>query len=332
MRSAGVPAAAGPTPCRLALDPLRRVAGVLRQAAVEWWRDDTLELSAALAFYTVLSLAPLVVIALAVAGAVFGEEAATRELIAQLEDLIGRAGGEAVRAVAEHARVSRGGPAATALGLAAVALGATAVFTQLQTALNRIWDVKASPERGVVARLLRKRLVGLGLALGAGFLLVVSLLSSALLASSGNVLAVRLPELGWFWRGLETVVSYVVISLLYVTIYKVLPDVRIAWRDVIVGGLVSSALFSIGRSGIGLYLGRMAVGDPYGAAGSLVVLLLWVYYTALVSFYGAELTQVYARRYGSRIRPAEYAVRRGRGKPAAEALPDGAERARPSTV
>lgn len=297
---------------------MRGAWGVLRQAAVEWWNDDTFQLSAALAFYTLFSLAPLVMIALAVAGAVFGEESATRELIAQVEALIGRAGGQAVRAVAENVRASGGGPTATALGLAAVALGSTAVFAQLQTALNRIWDVKASPRRWALGRLVKNRLLGLALAIGAGFLLVVSLVLSALLAGTEAALSGGLPELAGLWSAAEAVVSYLLIAGLYMAIYKVLPDARIAWRDVVVGALVSSALFSAGKYGIGLYLGRTAIGDPYGTAGSLVVLLIWVYYTALVSFYGAEFTQVYARRYGSRIRPAEYAVRRGQGKPTRE--------------
>jgi membrane protein len=141
---------------------------------------------------------------------------------------------------------------------------------------------------------------------------------SALLAGTEAVLSGGLPDLAWLWSAAEAVVSYLLIAGLYMAIYKVLPDARIAWRDVVVGGLVSSALFSVGKYGIGLYLGRTAIGDPYGAAGSLVVLLIWVYYTALVSFYGAEFTQVYARRYGSRIRPVEYAVRRGQGKPTRE--------------
>ena len=302
--------------------PARRVGaaawGLLRQAAVEWWNDDTFQLSAALAFYTVFSLAPMVVIAVAVAGAIFGAEQATNELIAQVESLIGSAGGRAVRAVLDNAQTSGGGPIATFLGIAAVAIGSTAVFAQLQTALNRIWDVKAVAGRGMIASLIRDRLLGMALAVGAGFLLMVSLVLRAMLSATEAVLANGIPAWGWFWGVTEAGVSFLLVAGLYMTIYKVLPDARIAWRDVVVGALVTSALFSLGKYFIGLYLGRMSVGDVYGAAGSLVVLLVWVYYTALVSFFGAEFTQVYARRYGSHIRPAEYAVRRGGGKPAAE--------------
>jgi membrane protein len=297
---------------------LRAAFALLRQSAVEWWRDDTFQLSAAVAFYTLFSLAPLVVIAIAVAGAVFGEEQATRELVAQVDALVGKAGGRAVRAVIENARASGGGPTATLLGIAAVAIGSTAVFAQLQTALNRIWDVKAEPSRGRLAGLVRDRLIGLALAVGTGFLLVVSLVLSATLSAARSLVADGLPGLGWLWSGAEASLSYLLVAGLYMTIFKVLPDARIAWRDVVVGALVTSALFALGKYAIGAYLGRMSIGDPYGAAGSLVVLLAWVYYTGLVSFFGAEFTQVYARRYGSRIRPAPYAVRRGGGKPASE--------------
>jgi membrane protein len=294
---------------------------LLRTAAVEWWNDDTFQLAAALAFYTIFSLAPLVVIALGVAGAIFGPELATHELRVQAEALVGKPGGQAIGGIVANAHASGSGPVATALGLGAVAIGATAVFAQLQTALNRIWDVKPDPRRGLVRGLIRNRLLGLALALGTGFLLVVSLVLSAVLSATRDVVTQWIPSLPWLWRGAETATSFAVITALYMTIYKVLPDVRATWRDVAVGGAVSAGLFTVGKYAIGLYLGRMSIGSVYGAAGSFAVLLVWVYYTALMSFYGAEFTQVYARRYGSRIRPASYAVRRGAGKPASESPP-----------
>jgi membrane protein len=303
-------------------DAVRRLLGVLRQAAVEWWDDDVFQLSAALAFYTVFSLAPLIVIALAVASVVFGEEQATRALISQVQSLIGSAGAEAVRAVVENARVAGDSRVATLLGIVTLAIGATAIFAQLQTALNRIWDVRVVAGRGVMARLLRDRLLGLALAIGTGFLLIVSLVMSAVISAASHVWIGGVSEIPWLWSLVETGVGLFVVTALYMVIYRVLPDAEIAWRDVAVGAFVSAALFTLGKYLIGMYLGSASIGDVYGAAGSLVALLVWVYYTAVVSFFGAEFTQVYARRHGSRIEPSEHAVRRGRGKPATEPAED----------
>ena len=309
--------------------PWRRVRAtgeLFRVAAVRWYQDDAFQLAAALAFYTVFSLAPLVVIAVAVASFAFGREVAVRALVDQMEALVGRAGGIAVRDVVENAAYSGRGTLATILGLGAVAIGATAVFAQLQVALNRIWNVQAAPRRGQVGALIRGRLVGFALAVGAGFVLVVSLVVSALLSATQTELTRAMPEWPWLWRGLEMGVSFLIITGLFMTVYKTLPDVQIAWRDVAVGATVSALLFAAGKYAIGLYLGRMSIGDVYGTAGSFAVLLVWVYYTALVSFFGAEFTQVFARRHGSRIRPSSYAVRRddegaGRERPA-EGDPD----------
>lgn len=289
-----------------------RAAGELfRDTAVRWWQDDAFQLAAALAFYTVFSLAPLVVIAVWVASFAFGEEAAVRALVGQMEALVGRAGGVAVRAVVENAAYSRQGAVATLISLGTIGIGATAVFGQLQAALNRIWEVQAVTRREKIGALVRGRLIGFALAIGAGFLLVVSLIVSAVLSAMQYELARVMPGWDGLWRALEVTASFGIVTLLFMTVYKALPDATISWRDVFVGAAVSAVLFSLGKYAIGLYLGQMSIGDVYGAAGSFAVLLVWVYYTALVSFFGAEFTHVYARRHGSRIEPVEYAEPRG---------------------
>jgi membrane protein len=290
---------------------VRAVAVVFREAAVRWYQDDAFQLAAALAFYTVFSLAPLVVIAISVASLAFGREAAVDALVGQMEALVGRAGGIAVRDVVENAAYSQQGTVATLLGVGAIVIGATAVFAQLQVALNRIWGVHAEPRWSQVGALIRGRLVGFALALGAGFVLIVSLVLSAVLSATQSEVTRAMPEWPWLWRGLEIGISFLIVTGLFMTVYKTLPDVEIGWRDVTVGAAVSALLFAVGKYAIGLSLGRMSIGDVYGTAGSFAVLLVWVYYTALVSFFGAEFTLAYAKHHGWRIQPSPYAVRCG---------------------
>lgn len=177
--------------------------------------------------------------------------------------------------------------------------------------MNQIWDVQVNPRRGVIGSLIRDRLLSFGVVLGIGFLLLVSLVFSAVLAGAHESLAHGIPGLGWFWQGLNIVLSLVLTTALFVLLYKLLPDVELSWRDVFVGAAVTALLFNVGKLIIGLYLGRATVGSYYGAAGSFVVLLVWVYYSALVFFFGAEFTHVYAQRLGPGIRPVEHSVRKG---------------------
>jgi membrane protein len=188
-------------------------------------------------------------------------------------------------------------------------IGSSAVFVNLQSALNHIWRVKPAPGTSKWKGLLRDRIRSFGIVLAVGFLLLVSMGFSALLSGMRELMLQRTQEFHWIWQFSNTAISFIITMVLFAMIYKYLPDVRIKWDDVFIGATITAALFSTGKFLIGLYLGRTAIGSTYGAAGSFVVLLIWIYYSALICFLGAEFTQVYARRYGSRIRPEPHAVR-----------------------
>ena len=284
---------------------------LLKITALDWWNDNTLRLAASLAFYTVFSLAPIIIIATAVAAMIVGEEVAHRTLIDQIDGLVGEAGAVAVSDVLKSADASNRSVLATIIGVGSLLVGSTAVFAELQAALNQIWDVQAAPEgTRMIRKLVVDRLVSFSLVLGIGFLLLVSLIISAILAFVEESLNVWLP-MAWVWRLANIVVSYLVVTFIFMAIYKILPDVKITWRDVLVGAAVTALLFTLGKFFIGLYLGQVPLAGTYGAAGSFVVLLIWIYYSALICFFGAEFTQVYARRYGSQIHPNSQAVRIG---------------------
>jgi membrane protein len=272
--------------------------GLLRETVVEWWADDALRLGAALAYYTVFSLAPVLVIVLGVASLVFGEETARSGLVEQLRGLMGPDGAAAVEIVIEKA--SRRESATLRAGLLALVLtvlGASGAFGQLQRALNEIWDV-ADSRKGILA-LLRGRLLSFGMVLLVGFLLLVSLVIAALIATLDEVLARELAILQPVLGVVQFTLSLGVATLLFAAIFKVLPDADVRWADVWVGAFATALLFEVGKTLIGLYIGNAGVGSMYGAAGSLVTLLLWVYYSSQILFLGAEFTQVWARRRGS---------------------------------
>ncbi|MEB3830340.1 YihY/virulence factor BrkB family protein [Phormidium sp. CCY1219] len=286
---------------------LKVIWRLLKRTFAEWQKDKASRLAAALAYYTAFSLAPMLIIAIAVAGLVFGQEAAQGEIVAQLQDLVGREGAQVIETAIENARQPRSGIWATIISIALLLFGATGLFTQLQDALNTIWDVKPKPDEGV-KKLLKTRVLSFAMVVAIGFLLLASLVVSAALAAIGKYFDNLVPELMFLWQTLNFVISLGVITLLFAMIYKVLPDVKIAWSDVWIGGAITSVLFALGKYLIGLYLGNSSVGSTYGAAGSFVVLLLWINYSAQILFFGAEFTQVYANRYGSRIVPTSHAM------------------------
>lgn len=276
---------------------MRGALAIVRHAFSDWRRDNAGRLGAALSYYTLFSLAPLLVVAIAVAGFFFGREAAQGQIVAQIQGLIGEAGARAVQDMIDSSRRPAAGVLATALGLGTLLLGATGAFTELKSALNVVWDVK--DEGGGIRALLRGRLWAFAMVLAVGFLLTVSLLISAAVAAAD----------GFFeWVGIPPALvhlanaasSFVVITVLFALLFKYLPDTEVAWRDVWLGAAVTSALFTIGKALIGLYLGRSSVASVYGAAGSVVVIIVWVYYAAQIFFFGAEVTQAYAHRHGSR--------------------------------
>ena len=275
----------------------------LLKAATRAWVDDYApSMGAALSYYTLFSLAPLLIIVIAVAGMVFGQEAAQGEIVAQLRGLMGKEGAAAVEAMLESVRKPAQGVVATILGIATLLLGATAVFGELQSALDRIWRVPAKNKVSGLWRMVRTRLLSFGLVLGLGFLLVVSLIASAALAALGRWWGTWFEGWDVVLEILNFAVSFGSFTLLFAMIYKIMPRASIPWSDVWTGAAVTSLLFTVGKVLIGLYLGRSSLASGYGAAGSLVVLLAWVYYSAQIFLLGAEYTWVYAHRRGSRAK------------------------------
>ena len=290
----------------------RKYWQLARKSVDEFFEDSPFQLAAALSFYTVLSLSPLVLIVVAAAGLVWGEQPVRSELLNQIRELTGDAGAETVRTVLESTTISGQSIGSMILGIITLLFGATTVFAQLQSSLNQIWDVKTAVKtvtrRGVLWSLIRTRLLSLTLVLAVGFLLLVSLVVSAALAAFQAYLSRAFPGGGTLWQILNFLVSLLVISVLIAMVYRVLPDVRLDWPDVWVGAVTTSLLFGVGKFLIGLYLGRASIGSSYGAAGSLVVFLVWVYYSSLIMFFGAEITFVYAQDRRNRVRPTELAV------------------------
>ena len=279
---------------------------LLKETVREWREDGANRLAAALAYYTTFSLAPLLVLVIAIAGLAGGQEAAQTQTMAQVEDLLGVEGREFIEGMIESASRPETGLTATFIGAVTLLFGALGVFGELQNSLNTIWEVKPKPAKGWVdgvKRFVIKRILSFTMVLGIGFLLLASLVLSAAVSALGEYISSRWP-MADFWLGLiNFIVSFLVITLLFAMIFKFLPEIKIAWKDVWLGAAVTSVLFSLGKFLIGLYLGRSEVGNTFGAAGSLAILLIWIYYSAQILFFGAEFTQVYANRYGSKIVP-----------------------------
>ncbi|MDJ0636934.1 MAG: YihY/virulence factor BrkB family protein [Xenococcaceae cyanobacterium MO_188.B29] len=279
---------------------------LLKEAFRQWQADKASLLAAALAYYTVFSITPLLVIAIAIAGAVFGQENARGAILEQINELVGNQGAQAIETALANANQPQLSSLASTISVVVLLIGASGVFAQLQEALNTVWNVKAKPNGGIW-QLIRKRLLSFGMVLAIGFLLLVSLILSAILSGIGNLEINLLPGFDPLWHWLNVAISFGFITLLFALIYKYLPDVKIRWKDVWVGAIMTALLFTLGKSLIGLYLGRGSLGSAYGAAGSLIVFLAWVFYSAQILLFGAELTQVYARKYGRQIRPDKHA-------------------------
>ena len=286
---------------------VRTFLNLLKATWDEWNEDKAPRLGAALAYYTVFSLAPLLIIVIAIAGFVFGQQAAQTAVLDQVRGLVGEQGSQLLQTALQSSQHPTQGLVATVVSLAGLALGALGVFGALQDALNTIWEVAPKPGLSLVEQI-KLRFMPLTLVLGTGFLLLVSLVVSAVLTGIGAYFGSLLPLPAFVFEAINFILSFVIITLLFALIFKYLPDAHIAWRDVWIGSLLTSLLFVIGKLLIGLYLGNASVGSIYGAAGSLAVLLVWIYYSAQILFLGAEFTQVYANQYGSRIRPDAHAV------------------------
>jgi membrane protein len=270
------------------------------KAGKAWSEDYAPSMGAAIAYYTVFSLAPLLVIVIAVAGAVFGRDAVQGQIAAQLSGLIGQQGATLVQSLVAAASDRDKGLLAGLISTGVLVVGATTVFAELQSALDRIWHVPPSQQPQGIWATLRARLLSFGLILGMVFLLMVSLAVSAAVAAFGALTSKLMPGAEWMLQLVNFAVSLGIATVLFAMIYKMMPSTRIAWRDVWVGALVTGILFEVGKFLIGLYLGKSNMTESFAAAGSLVILLAWVYYAAQVFLLGAEFTKVYAQERGSR--------------------------------
>jgi membrane protein len=283
----------------------RQYWDLIKDAANDWMEDKAMRLGASLAYYTILSVAPLLVIVVGIAGLVFRHEDVQAGLKEQIAGLVGQAGGDIVDTVLKHSGGLGSSIPAIVIGVIVLLFGASSVFIELQDSLNTVWGVTPKPGRGLWT-IIRERFLSFAMVLGTGFLLLVSLAISAALAGLAKVTG--LIQIGVVGHVISFCVSFAVITLLFAMIFNILPDVEIRWGDVWVGALGTSLLFTAGKLLIGLYLGHASIGSTYGAAGSLVVFVVWVYYAALILFFGAEFTKDWANRFGSRIRPAPNAV------------------------
>ena len=293
---------------------LPEIGRLIQLTFIEWWRDNTSRYAAALAFYTLFSMAPVLLIAVGVASFFYVPALAAQDVVIRIQDVVGS---QAALAVGEVLKASISmGKSATAIviGIVTFIFGASVVFGELQAALNAIWDVRPNRRDGIL-KAVTNRIRSFVIALAVGALLVVSLLTSSVIRHLKHYADRSVPGLGWFGQGAEAVGSFLVVVALFAVIYKYLPDVRLGWHDVWLGAIVTAILFILGKYGIGIYLRHTTIATTFGAAGSLAVLLVWIYYSAMISFFGAEFTQVYARQRGKKIELEARAIHAGRKTP-----------------
>jgi membrane protein len=284
----------------------RRSWQILKMTFTDFFDDKALQLSAALAYYAVFSLGPLLILVIGIAGLVFDRAAVQDQVQSQISSLAGNSTAEMVGGMlAAQSKESHG--IMTVVGIVALLIGATGLFGQLQSSLNTIWEVRAKPGRGILG-FLRARFLSFSMVLGIAFLLLISMVISTALEAVRGYVGNHLPGPGTIVKVIHYVISFAVISVLFAMIFRILPDASIKWRDVWVGAMGTALLFTVGKFALGYYLGRESVTSAYGAAGSLVVVLLWVYYSSAILFLGAEFTQVYALQHGSKIVPTKNAV------------------------
>jgi membrane protein len=277
---------------------MKKYLGIFKQTISEFSQDKVPRLGAALAYYTIFSLAPLLLIAIAISGMVFGHDAAQNKIFEQLRGVLGPTTAAGMQEMVKNAAKPKSGSIATILGVVTLLLGASGVFGQLKDALNTIWDVKPKEGRGIMG-MIKDRFLSFAMVFGLGFLLLVSLVIDTAIAAMGKYAGSRLPGGEALWHIVELAFSFCVVTVLMAGIFRLLPDLKIEWRDVWLGAALTSLLFVLGKFALGIYFAKSAVGSSFGAAGSLVLVLLWVYYSAQILLFGAEFTQVYARAHGS---------------------------------
>ena len=298
---------------------------LLRESVLAFIDDGALSKGAAISYYTVTSLAPILIIVISIAGLFFGEEAARGALQSELGSMMGHDGAQVLQDIIKHAASPKAGTIAGIIGLVTLLITASGTFGEIQSALNQIW--RADPTGTTLTRLVRARIASLGLVATLGFLLLVSLVASAAITGLSTEIDNVLPFAAIFARAISLLLSFVLVALMFAAIYKALPDRHLEWRDVLVGAAVTSLLFTVGKFAIGLYLGSSSMSSSYGAAGGLIVMFVWVYYTAQIFLLGAEFTKAYASNYGSmRHTEAAESVEKASGDPVP---PDGARGSAP---
>lgn len=286
----------------------KSIFAVLKDTVIGFMEDKGLKLSASLSYYTVFSMAPLLLLIISLAGAFFGRDAIEGRIFEEINGLVGNQAAAQIQEIITNLELSGKTTISVVVGAITLVVGATTVFGEIQDSINMIWRVKAKPKRGWV-KLLQDRLLSGSLIIGLGFLLIVSFIINGIVLTLGDMLKQRFPDITILIIDIiNIVISFVVITVLFGVIFKVLPDAKIAWKDVRVGAFFTACLFMLGRYLIGLYIETTGAGSPYGAAGSIIIILLWVYYTAAILYMGAEFTRIYADHIGARIEPSDYAV------------------------
>ena len=295
---------------------MSRLWQILKRSFAEWNRHEAPRLGAALAFYTILSMAPLLIVVVAIAGFVFGKAMVQKEILTQITALVGQSGEAAVRAMLTSAHNPAAGVVSSVLGVVVLLFGASGVFTELRSTLNIIFDAEAAESKGGLMGMVRERLFSFGMVLAVGFLLLVSLVVSSFLAALGRYSSGILPLPEAVLQAINFIVSFAVITCIFAVTFRYVPDIRLRWKPLWIGAAFTAFLFTIGKFLIGLYLGKAAVGSAYGAAGSVVVIIVWLYYSAQILFFGAAFTREYAETEAVALeRPARHKVSRsGEGK------------------
>lgn len=287
----------------------KRVVGFfkfLRQVFVEFIGDNILKYSASLAYYTVLSIAPLLVILLSITGFLFGKEAINGQLYGEINKLVGSEAALQIQTSIQNIHLNKDNAFATTIGIIVLTIGATGIFGEIQDSLNRIWGLKIKAKKAWW-KVLLDRLISFSLILSLGFVLIVSLVLNAIAAAISEKILALLPSMGTiFLLVIDTIVSLIITTVLFGSIFKVLPDAKIKWRDVTIGAFITACLFLLGKYGIGYYLGQSKLGNIYGAAGSIMIMMIWVYYSSAILYLGAVFTKVYATNFGGKIYPSEY--------------------------
>ena len=282
--------------------------GILKETVSTFMDNKGLKLSASLAYYTLFSMAPLLLLVISLAGAFFGREAIEGSVFAELNGLVGNDAAAQIQQIIKNMELSGSTTLSLVIGTVSLIIGATTVFGDIQDSVNKIWSVKAKPEKGWL-KLVKDRLLSGSIIIGLGFLLIVALVVNGAVSAFDYILKGWLPDFSVVMlTALTALVNFLVLALLFGVIYKVLPDAKIKWRDVRAGALFTAALFMLGRYVIGIYIDKADVGSPYGAAGSLIIILIWVYYSAAILYISTSFTKVYAAAKGENIKPSDHAV------------------------